>query len=249
MREVYVQRNEGEKKFLSVNCFAAAGGFAQMGYKVNGFKESILEYLAEHKKINKKTIVVGGINTMRTAIKTQGVIPPAIDNPHTSLPEYIGRKMMEVSFKGIEEYAEKEQFPFFIKPLEDHKLFTGYVVKSKHDLLQAKLRTQPETKILMSECVDFISEYRCFVLDGKLVGSKNYTGDFRVIPDYDIVENAINDYQNQPVAYSIDFGVTSDGRTLLVEMNDAFGLSSYGLNNIIYCKMLEARWDEIMKNV
>jgi hypothetical protein len=31
-------------------------------------------------------------------------------------------------------------------------------------------------------------------------------------------------------------------------MNDGFGLSAYGLNKIIYCKILEARWDEILKN-
>ena len=51
------------------------------------------------------------------------------------------------------------------------------------------------------------------------------------------------------MAYSIDFGVTSDGRTLLIEMNDGFGLSAYGLNKIAYCKMLEARWDEISKKI
>jgi len=98
----------------------------------------------------------------------------------------------------------------------------------------------------MSECVNFISEYRCFVLNKEMVGCKNYKGDFKIFPNASIMENAINDYINQPVAYSIDFGVTDKGETLLIEMNDAFGLGSYGLDKLIYCKILEARWDEIL---
>jgi D-alanine-D-alanine ligase-like ATP-grasp enzyme len=171
---------------------------------------------------------------------------PNLDNPHELLPGYLGRNVFEASFEEVEQY---DQFPFFIKPLRDHKLFTGYVVKSKHDLLQAKLRCRPESRLIVSEVVDFVSEYRCFVLNGRLIGSKNYTGDFTVSPDYSFIESAIRDYNNQPAAYSIDFGVTQDGRTLLIEMNDAFGLSAYGLNKIAYCKMLEARWDEISKRI
>ena len=42
-----------------------------------------------------------------------------------------------------------------------------------------KLGSIPDdTKILVSEVVDMESEYRCFIHKGKLVGSKNYTGDF-----------------------------------------------------------------------
>lgn len=241
MRTVYIQK-QGNRIF-SENCFSAALGFSQMGY-------SVIEHEANDELFNKlnqdkNAIFIGGINSVRNAFDSLNLRQPEIDNPHIHLPQYLGREVCEAVWSEIEQISE---FPFFIKPLEDHKLFTGYVVKSKSDLLHAKLRVKPESKILLSECVQFISEYRCFVLNGQLVGCKNYTGDFQVLPDFKIIENAINDYQSQPAAYSIDFGVTSDGKTLLIEMNDGFGLSAYGLNKIIYCKILQARWDEILKN-
>jgi D-alanine-D-alanine ligase-like ATP-grasp enzyme len=211
-----------------------------MGYKVIGFESP------EEIDHSTNPIVVGGINTIRRVFDMMNLPQPNLDNPHELLPGYLGRNVFEASFEEVEQY---DQFPFFIKPLRDHKLFTGYVVKSKHDLLQAKLRCRPESRLIVSEVVDFVSEYRCFVLNGRLIGSKNYTGDFTVSPDYSFIESAIRDYNNQPAAYSIDFGVTQDGRTLLIEMNDAFGLSAYGLNKIAYCKMLEARWDEISKRI
>jgi hypothetical protein len=236
MRTAYIQK-EGNRIF-SENCFSAALGFAQMGYKVVETDSSVYESL----KQDKAAILVGGIHFMRNAMRSLGIRQPQIDNPHIHLPGYLGRDVCEATWSEIEQFTT---FPFFIKPLEDHKLFTGYVVKSQHDLLHAKMRVKPDSKILLSEAVSFISEYRCFVLDGKLVGCKNYTGDFRVLPDFEIIESAITDYQGQPAGYSIDFGVTDDGRTLLIEMNDGFGLSAYGLNKIIYCKILQARWDQI----
>lgn len=240
MRTVYIQK-QGHR-IASENGFAAALGFAQMGYKIVEADESVAyKGLAE----DSFAIAVGGINFVRGAFNHLGIAQPEIDNPHIHLPEYLGRDVCEVTWAEVEQISV---FPFFIKPLEDHKLFTGYVVKTPQELLHAKLRVKPESKIVLSECVEFVTEYRCFVLEEKLVGCKNYAGDFRVLPDFDVIEQAILDYSASPVGYSIDFGVTSDGRTLLIEMNDGFGLSAYGLNKIIYCKILEARWDEIMKN-
>jgi hypothetical protein len=34
----------------------------------------------------------------------------------------------------------------------------------------------------------------------------------------------------------------------LIQTNDGFALGSYGLNPIIYCKMIQDRWKEIIKN-
>ena len=241
MRTVYIQK-QGHR-IASENGFAAALGFAQMGYNIVEADESVTyNKLSE----DKSAMAVGGINYIRGAFHHLGINQPQIDNPHIHLPQYLGREVCEATWSEIEQI---DIFPFFIKPLEDHKLFTGYVVKTPQELLHAKLRgVKSDSKTVLSECVEFISEFRCFVFEGKLVGCKNYAGDFRVLPDFDIIESAIVDYNEQPAGYSIDFGVTSDGKTLLIEMNDGFGLSAYGLNKIIYCKILEARWDEILKN-
>ena len=56
----------------------------------------------------------------------------------------------------------------------------------------------------------------------QIIGVGHYNGDPFVHPDPAVVLAAVNDYRAEaPVAYGIDFGVTADGRTLLVEVNDA----------------------------
>jgi hypothetical protein len=51
-----------------------------------------------------------------------------------------------------------------------------------------------------------------------------------------------------PAGYAMDFGLTEDGRTLLVEINDGFALGSYGLDPIQYAKLLSACWAEAKEN-
>lgn len=40
-------------------------------------------------------------------------------------------------------------------------------------------------------------------------------------------------FSDAPNGYGIDFGVTDDGRTLLIEVNDGYALGSYG--TMQYC--------------
>lgn len=61
----------------------------------------------------------------------------------------------------------------------------------------------------------------------------------------DTIEHAVRDYVTAPAGYAIDFGVTDDGRTLLVEVNDGYALGSYGLFYPEYAKLLSARWAEL----
>jgi hypothetical protein len=55
--------------------------------------------------------------------------------------------------------------------------------------------------------------------------------------------SAISTGQRWP-AYGIDFGITSDSRTLLVEVNPAYALGCFGLKEVPYSEMLEAWWLE-----
>jgi hypothetical protein len=244
MRKVYIQK-QGNRIF-SESCYSAALGFAHKGYHVVECEADPNLFVALCNE--PESMFVGGIKTMQKAFRAIAVTPPQIDNPHIHLPEYLGREVLEATWYDVEQMVEANQLPIFVKPLDEQKLFTGYVVNNKSDLAYAKYDVKHDTKILISETVNFISEYRCFVLNGEMVGCKNYKGDFRVTPNFSIMESAIKDYKEQPVAYSIDFGVTDEGATLLIEMNDAYGLGSYGLDKNIYCRLLEARWDEIIKN-
>lgn len=137
--------------------------------------------------------------------------------------------------------------PVFIKPQKTQKAFTGHVVSSFKDLMKTSSFSM-DMPIQISDPVNFITEYRGFVLNNKLLGLRHYKGDFGVIPDIKVIRQAIEAYTSAPVAYSIDYGVTDDGRSLLVEVNDAFALGNYGLESYSYSAMIEARWDEIVGN-
>ena len=73
----------------------------------------------------------------------------------------------------------------------------------------------------------------------------HYKGEFRVFPDFSVVDAAVATYLPSPSAYGIDFGVTQDGRTLLVETNEAYSLGCYGLTPLLYSTFLECRWHEL----
>lgn len=48
-----------------------------------------------------------------------------------------------------------------------------------------------------------------------------------------------------PAGCALDFGITDDGQTLLIEFNDGFSLGNYGVEPTLYAILLTARWAEI----
>ena len=105
----------------------------------------------------------------------------------------------------------------------------------------------PDTEIICSDVVRFISEWRCFVRYGEILGIRYYNGDQNAECDATIIERAVHEFSGAPVAYVLDFGVTDDGRTLLVEMNEGMAIGCYGLQDELYAKFLLARWMEIIE--
>lgn len=47
----------------------------------------------------------------------------------------------------------------------------------------------------------------------------------------------------------MDFGVTNTGATILVEVNDGYSLGNYGLDSLLYAKLLSARWTELTNTI
>lgn len=241
MRKVFLEKNDITNEFITSNTYSAWQGFWLLGCECEPFTWKQMDYL----NLDRETIVHGSIRVARKAFQLLGVPEPAEVSIPDELQEFAGRKMWKSTLKEIRQHEPR----VFIKPLDGHKLFNGHL---RTGILRDAIYTAPfpdDTRILVSEPVVFVSEYRGFVLDGKLIGWKHYNGDFRKIPDISVVDAAIKQYKTAPVAYSIDFGLVDDGRSLLVEVNDAFALGSYGLDHILYARMIEARWDEIVGNV
>jgi len=163
-----------------------------------------------------------------------------------SLKKYFGRQIWETTIQNI---LYQENFGFFVKPKSKAKLFTGFIVNSYHDLIQLE-RFSKNTDLYCSTLVKWLSEYRVFVNNSKIVGVKIYAGEETLKLNMEIVEKAIKDFENSPertASYGIDFGIVDNKQTKLIEWNDEFSLGSYGLDKEIYTDLLVTRWEEILK--
>jgi len=235
----YIQQQNGN--WLNETCFAAAWGFGRMGYIIQPFELANAGGL----DIQSDDVVHGGINGVTTALAGLGIAKPVALNPVKHLPSYLVREVniMTLGELRVNCFDSTATLPMYIKPLRINKDFDAFCVTKEWDLNYLK-SLDDSYEILGSEVVTFVSEYRCFVNRGKLVGAKHYTGDFRVSPYWSTVERAITDFKNPPVSYTLDFGITDLGSTQLIEINDGFGLGSYGLNPITYCKFIRDWWSD-----
>lgn len=100
--------------------------------------------------------------------------------------------------------------------------------------------------VVVQEFVEFVSEWRATVLRDRIVNVAHYLGDPLKFPDVEVVRRALGDFADRPIACGMDWGVTADGRTLLVEVNDGYALGNYGVRGHQYTAVIECRWRELM---
>lgn len=222
---------------------------AYLGFKERGtniiFYEDILTV-----PVSKQHMIVGCLEHTYIYFERLGLEPlPALNIPD-ELMSFTGREVKKMT---MSEFKQNRKLPIFVKPgglsKEYSDIFNAGVI-TKESSRQNFFNGIPDTyPVLVSEVVDFVSEYRCYVINGELMGIKHYLGDIRVFPDVKVIDAAIKQYKTQPMGYTIDFGITSDGRTLLVEVNDGFSVGNYGLPDMVYSRLLLSRWLEIIKNI
>lgn len=224
----------------SVNADSAVIGFNDLGMKIipfQGFGD-----IETDVDCGPEALVAGYIGDVRTALKKLGLpLPPELDYPE-ELREFYGREIWTGTLRDAKQWPLSKG-PVFVKPTTQ-KLFTGLVWQGTKTNRLTLATYDEDTPVFMSNVVDFISEFRCYILDGKILDVKRYKGSYSVGPAKEVVEAAVAAYKG-PRAYAIDFGVTSDGKTLIVEVNDGFALGNYGLHHIGYARMIEARWEEL----
>jgi hypothetical protein len=75
----------------------------------------------------------------------------------------------------------------------------------------------------------------------------HYAGDPLIFPAAGVIRMCVGAFANAPAGYAADFGVTGDGRTLLVEVNDGYSLGHGGLVANRYAELLRARWTELIE--
>ncbi|MBA4192006.1 MAG: DUF4343 domain-containing protein [Planctomycetaceae bacterium] len=242
IERVLIQKKNGE--FATVNGWVAWCGFDRKAYPISFFEwPQLRDGLID---VTPSTLVVGGVSTVLHALRLLGAAPPTIDFPD-SLLAYLGRQVRATTLGEVRGLLSGDApEPLFVKPREIHKAFTGYVLSAFRDLIPTA-HFPDEMAVWASETVDFVSEWRYFVRGHEIIGVGHYNGDPFLHPDAVTVKKAVADYRVEaPVAYGIDFGVTADGRTVLVEVNDGYSLGHVGMRPVPYANMLEDRWMELV---
>lgn len=188
-------------------------------------------------------VCIGSVEFTTMFFKKCNVEVPKYIGYPKELDEFLGRKIIETTFENLD-----DDYPYFVKPSEDVKLFTGdTVTKPQHlDYIKQYGNCKNDTKVFKSEIVDFITEYRVFVSKGEIRGIKHYRGDFEKFIDVDVVHQMVEKYKTCPSAFTLDVGLTTEGKTLLIEVNDMWSIGSYGLDAKIYTLLCIRRLKEIM---
>lgn len=194
--------------------------------------------------LTRSTLVHGWVSTVHAALGELGVpIPAPLDYPKELAP-WFGRGINPSTLGAVHESFVAIEIPRFIKPVAC-KQFTGHTIETFSDLAETA-NLPPETPVWVSDVVDFVSEYRCFVHARSLVGVQRYYGDAWTLPDKPSVLAMIRSFESGPAGYALDVGVTRDGRTLLVEANDGYALGNQGLAPLPYTELVIARWEQMV---
>lgn len=239
-RLAYVQRSDGD--WLNEQMYSLARGCRLLGIEVRHFEFADLDRI----DLARDTLVAGGVWEVRRALERLGAPPPneCSGLPPPALLPFYGRKIWAATMRDVRARTEADG-PVFIKPLHRHKAFGGHVISGQFRDLIRTASFDDDFEVLCSEPVNFITEYRGFVNRGELIALRHYKGDFTRIVDGYIARQAVAAWHG-PISYSIDFGLTDDGWTRVVEINDGFALGAYGLPAIQYARFVMDRWEEMV---
>jgi hypothetical protein len=220
----------------NISFYAALEAFYNMGFVIHEVDNF------DRLEIGENHVFLGSISFIHQALaKLQKTIPEPFDYPD-DLQEYFGRRIYRSTISQIS--SNPQLWNVFIKPKGALKRFTGRLVRSTADLIGTS-NYEFDTPIWVSEPVSFVAEWRAFVRYGDVLGVRHYKGDWRHNYDYKVIEKAVRAFQSSPKAYALDFGLTDDGRLLIVEANEGYSIGSYGLFYVDYAKLLATRWCEL----
>lgn len=224
-----------------------------------GFRELGAEIISYHtideiyNLVTRDDIVLDYIDQCNQIFAKFGVKPFIPDYPD-SLSKYLGRKIWKDTINSISCDESKWSAGCFVKPVRD-KVFTGKIIRSIADLAGCGNHAE-DYEVLVSEPISILAEWRCFICYDQLLDVRPYgmimdrnRESYFYHYDENVLRQMMKDFCNweeRPMACSMDICVTDKGKTLLVELNDAYALGAYGLPGILYAKLISARWSQLL---
>jgi hypothetical protein len=190
--------------------------------------------LPDHCNFSELTVPVGSVEFVNEFARLRGIsVPDNLSYP-VELSKFLKRRIWQDKFSEVNE-------DFFVKPLKT-KAFTGAIKKNLTESVD------PEETVWVSEPINFVAEFRYYVLDRAIVGYSRYDGNEEEIkPDQSLAQHIVESFESQPAGYAIDVGV-ANGETYLIEINDGWSLGYYpwgSCHQRSYVDLITKRWKQI----
>lgn len=214
----------------------AAQGFERLGVAVEFVKPGDVPTLT------RSELLVDGVQQVRRALYYAGRSPLPWNDYPPELEAFYGRKLERLTWAELNQRAGD----FFVKKSGKGAFLPGVMrFPWKPSGLESDynaLHVDDETVLLVSEPVEFVAEWRAFCVDGQILDVRQYDGRWHDQPDRVRIAAASHCFRPRVRGYSIDFGLTSSGETLVVETNAGHSLGAYGLRPDLYARLIAAAW-------
>lgn len=193
-------------------------------------------------------LVAGSIPFIKAALRQRKIDLPNVDCYPVVIRPLLRRTVRGSTLGAALTSLDGRSTGLFVKPSERSKRFTGFVVSDPTDHRLADVpRGEP---VWVSEPVQWVSEWRVYVVRSELRSIAFYDGDPAFSVDRRVIEEGVRllaSDPSMPRSYAVDFGVLADGSTALVEMNDGYSVGAYAdVEDEVFFDMLIDRWQQLV---
>lgn len=232
---IYIQKKENSNIAHHFDCSCAMYGAIEedLPYKLISYNE-----IEKYYNLIKTNLFVGSTEFM---FKVFSRI-----NKNPKVPKNSNRPCEILMLKQAKEIAKEKNI--FIKPVKI-KLFTGFVLDQYSYNCINILPEDTEVMVYEPFKESILSEWRLYILNNKIVDARNYSGDFKIMPDWIYAQQVLEENRNIfPIAYTIDIGILKSGKNEVIEFNDMYAIGNYGIPNDLYLRLLKERYFEIIRS-
>lgn len=230
-----------------------------LGYQVERFRAGpdTIDTLPLHPDIFVYAALWVMLRLLRRAGLRDRVVPPY----PAPLEGMLHRRVWRGTLADLGKSDARHVQPLFVRVANvcqriDEDAFASQVIDSLAVMEESDL-IRPQTQIVCSEPVAWISEWRAYVHCSRVLDTFMYLPPMpdldllrpEMLMDLDVIPVAVRELRDSGLVvagYSLDFGVMANGQTALIEMNDGISLCNYGLPAVQHVQLHAARWRELM---